>query len=148
MICSNCKNQIASSTSFCPHCGHRNLVKPAPIPKGCPVCGKPTSSNYPYCVQCGCKLNQSKQTVKPVVKYVPVKTNHSEVISAWGYFGYSLLFSIPIAGFIIMIIMACTADNENLRNYAKSFIIRLVFVVIFVLVFVVGCGGCLALMLS
>ena len=27
-------------------------------------------------------------------------------ISAWGYFGYNLLFSIPIIGFILLLVFA------------------------------------------
>lgn len=43
-------------------------------------------------------------------------------ISAWGYFGYNLLFSIPILGFIMLIVFACGGTaNINLRNYARSF---------------------------
>lgn len=43
-------------------------------------------------------------------------------ISAWGYFGYNLLFSIPILGFILLIVFACGGTaNINLKNYARSF---------------------------
>lgn len=42
-------------------------------------------------------------------------------ISMWGYFGYELLFSIPVVGFIILIIKALTATNINLKNFARSY---------------------------
>ena len=42
-------------------------------------------------------------------------------ISMWGYFGYEILFSIPVLGFIILIIKALTAKNKNLRNFARSY---------------------------
>lgn len=38
----------------------------------------------------------------------------------WGYFGYEILFSIPIIGWIIVIIFALTAQNHNLKNFARS----------------------------
>lgn len=41
-------------------------------------------------------------------------------ISMWGYFGYEILFSIPIIGWIIVIIFALTASNHNLKNFARS----------------------------
>lgn len=41
-------------------------------------------------------------------------------ISMWGYFGYQLLFSIPVLGWIFVIIFAITASNRNLRNFARS----------------------------
>lgn len=43
-----------------------------------------------------------------------------EPISMWGYFGYSILFAIPIIGWIFIIIFALTASNYNLRNFARS----------------------------
>lgn len=41
-------------------------------------------------------------------------------ISMWGYFGYTLLFSIPVVGWIFIVIFALTAGNVNLRNFARS----------------------------
>ncbi len=43
-------------------------------------------------------------------------------IKAWGYFGYNILFAIPIVGFIFLVIYALGGtSNINLRNYARSF---------------------------
>ena len=41
-------------------------------------------------------------------------------ISMWGYFGYEILFAIPVIGWILIIVFALTADNHNLRNFARS----------------------------
>ena len=41
-------------------------------------------------------------------------------ISMWGYFGYSILFAIPVIGWIFVIIFAISATNRNLRNFARS----------------------------
>lgn len=42
-------------------------------------------------------------------------------ISAWGYVGWDLLFSIPIAGFIVLLVFALGGcQNINLRKYARS----------------------------
>lgn len=42
-------------------------------------------------------------------------------ISTWGYFGYEILFSIPIIGFIILIIFALGGSgNQNVKNFARS----------------------------
>lgn len=41
-------------------------------------------------------------------------------ISMWGYFGYTILFNIPIIGWIFVVIFALTAQNLNLRNFARS----------------------------
>ena len=41
-------------------------------------------------------------------------------ISMWGYFGYTILFAIPIVGFICCICFAIFAHNQNLKNFARS----------------------------
>ena len=44
----------------------------------------------------------------------------STPITMWGYFGYEILFSIPVIGWIIVIVFATTASNQNLKNFARS----------------------------
>lgn len=58
-------------------------------------------------------------------------------ISAWGYVGYSLLYALPIVGFIFAIINAIGATNRNVRSYARSWFCGLLISLI-VLVVVVG----------
>lgn len=47
--------------------------------------------------------------------------NEYKPLSAWGYVGYNLLFSIPIIGFIFLVVFALDSSNINRRNYARSF---------------------------
>lgn len=42
-------------------------------------------------------------------------------MGAWAYFGYSLLFSIPIVGLIVNLVLCFNKTNINKRNYARSF---------------------------
>ena len=51
-------------------------------------------------------------------------------ISMWGYFGYEVLFAIPVIGFIVLIILAITARNVNVKNFARSYFC---FIIIFLL---------------
>ncbi len=57
-------------------------------------------------------------------------------ISMWGYFGYEILFSLPIVGFICLIIMSFVPSNKNLKNFARSyfclFILSLVLTIVLV----------------
>ena len=42
-------------------------------------------------------------------------------ISTWGYFGYEILFAIPVIGFIVLIIFALGGSgNQNVKNFARS----------------------------
>lgn len=63
-------------------------------------------------------------------------------ISMWGYFGYNILFAIPIIGFIVLIIFALGGtSNINVKNYARSFFCGLVIAVIIAVILVVAAGG-------
>ena len=42
-------------------------------------------------------------------------------LSPWAYFGYSLLFSLPVIGLISLILLSFNNNNINRRNYARSF---------------------------
>ncbi len=54
-----------------------------------------------------------------------------EPISMWGYFGYELLFAIPLIGWILCICLAFMASNHNLRNFARS---QFCYLIIYVIV--------------
>ena len=41
-------------------------------------------------------------------------------ISMWGYFGWEIVYAIPLIGWIICIGQAFCAYNRNLRNFARS----------------------------
>ena len=64
-------------------------------------------------------------------------------ISMWGYFGYEILFSIPIIGFILLIVFSLGGThNVNLRNFARSyfcfFLIGLILTIILAILISVG----------
>ncbi|MBE7070453.1 MAG: hypothetical protein E7386_08125 [Ruminococcaceae bacterium] len=56
-------------------------------------------------------------------------------ISMWGYFGLEILFSIPVVGFIFLIVYALGGTrNVNKKNFARSYFC---FVIIFVVIMAV-----------
>ena len=57
-------------------------------------------------------------------------------LSPWAYFGYNILFSIPIIGFILLIVFSFSNDNINRRNYARSFFVIYALVIIVILILV------------
>lgn len=62
-------------------------------------------------------------------------------ISAWGYFGYNILFSIPLVGFICLIIFSFDSSNINRRSYARSFFIIYLIIAIVFLFSILFFGG-------
>ncbi|MGN1235235.1 MAG: ABC transporter permease [Christensenellaceae bacterium] len=60
-------------------------------------------------------------------------------LTAWGYVGYMLLFSIPLVGFISLIVCALSCENINRRSFARSyFCIYLIVIVLFVILAATG----------
>ena len=64
-------------------------------------------------------------------------------LSPWAYFGLQLLFSIPLVGFICLIVFSFDSGNIHRRNFARSYwcclLLGLILtVVIVVLVFTFG----------
>ena len=57
-------------------------------------------------------------------------------ISMWGYFGYEVLFSIPIVGFILLIIYSFSSKNVNRRNFARSYFCYTILVLLFLLILI------------
>ena len=63
--------------------------------------------------------------------------NEYKPLSPWAYFGYNILFAIPLVGFILLIVFSLDNANINRRNYARSFFIGLLITVIILVVFIV-----------
>ena len=61
-------------------------------------------------------------------------------ITMWGYFGYEVLFSIPIIGWIFLIVFALGGTkNINVKNFARSyFCLLIIFAVIFAILTMTG----------
>lgn len=83
-------------------------------------------------------VNSGTQQTNNNVNVVP---EEYKPISMWGYFGYEVLFSIPIIGFICIIIFSAGGTrNKNLTNFARSrlCILILVLAIFGVMFFAVG----------
>lgn len=65
-----------------------------------------------------------------------------EPIGMWGYFGYQILFGIPVVGWVICISFALMAHNHNLRNFARSqFCIIIIQIILFCVLAACGVLG-------
>lgn len=53
-------------------------------------------------------------------------------LSAWGYFGYELLFNIPLAGLILLIVFSFSNKNINRRNFARAHFCALAVIIVVV----------------
>ncbi|MBO5286358.1 MAG: ABC transporter permease [Clostridia bacterium] len=57
-------------------------------------------------------------------------------LSPWAYFGYTILFSLPIIGLIFLIIFSISGSNINRRNFARSYWCPVVLALIVVIIFI------------
>ena len=74
---------------------------------------------------------------KDEISYLPEKY---KPLGAWGYFGYTILFSLPLIGFICLIIFSFNDSNINRRSFARSYFCAILvgFVVALIMFFAVG----------
>lgn len=105
MFCPNCGSQVKDGAVFCENCGAKITASKAPEPTPVPP------------------VQPTPQTV--VVQTPPVTKDtlpaQFRPLSAWAYFGYAILFSIPIVGFIFLIVFSCSSANINRRSFARSY---------------------------
>lgn len=64
-------------------------------------------------------------------------------LSPWNYFGLQILFSVPIVGFVFLIIFSFNGSNINRRNFARSYFCVYVIIFIIFIIFLIA-GGSLA----
>lgn len=61
---------------------------------------------------------QAQQNTNNATPNIP---SQYQPLSPWAYIGYSLLFSIPLVGFIMVLVFSFDSTNNiNRRNFARS----------------------------
>lgn len=91
----------------------------------CPTCGTEIPENVQFCTVCGTAVasfapSAPVQPIPAAAKPLsPAPDN--KLLGPWAYFGLQLLFSIPIVGFILLIVFSLDNSNLNRRNYARSY---------------------------
>ena len=123
----------------------------------CTECGKEIADGVAFCTECGKKLEATGtkpvSSPPPVTQASPVDrvntppsgspsvvNNQNKVISTGLYIGLMILFAVPVIGFIACIIMAFTAKNKNIKNYARATLIWMIiaFVLLAILIAIVS----------
>ena len=87
----------------------------------CPTCGTELSEDIKFCTFCGTAM----AAAAPVPPAPPVSATPAapapKLLGPWAYFGLQLLFSIPIVGFILLIVFSFDDSNLTRRNFARSY---------------------------
>lgn len=129
MICPKCGAAAAQGEKFCKNCGSELPAEPISY-------AAPAAQQAPYAAPA-----QPQPTYTPPPVYTPPVGQPSgyspeyKPIGAWGYIGYNILFSLPIVGIILLIVFACSNENINRRNYARSFLLVMLIAIVLAVVF-------------
>lgn len=79
---------------------------------------------------------------KPVDIKIQDLPSNLRPLGAWAYFGYTLLFSIPVVGFILLIVFSFSRSNINRRNFARSYFCGyILFAIIILVIMLTGAGA-------
>ncbi len=100
----------------------------------CPNCGAPVNPGVSFCENCGVDLSVLAANNKQPTNVIP---KAYKPITPWGYIGWSFLFSIPVVGFVLLIVFSFKKSNINRRNFARSYWCALLLLVILLAVTVI-----------
>lgn len=126
----------------------------------CPKCNAILEDGTKFCHSCGANVETAKMETpvieKPVepapaapqVKVVerPYVPDEYQPLRPWTYFWLNVLFSVPVVGFVFLIVFSFSGGNINRRNYARSYwcpllilaVIAVIFCIIFFIVALLG----------
>ena len=111
----------------------------------CKNCGTENAEGSSYCKNCGTPLREEnhRSYERNSDDYIP---EDYKPISMWGYFGYEISFSIPLVGFILLLVFSFGGTkNKNLKNFARSYFC---FLILLVILFVIIGGGSIGYVIS
>lgn len=130
MKCVSCGAEIAENVKFCTSCG-TPVVKQAP-----PAPVEPVVEEVPVVPPVTPAAPVPPVYTPPVVapQQQNVLPRENKPLGPWAYYGLQLLFSIPLVGFICLIVFSLDNGNINRRNFARSYWCSLIVSLILVIV--------------
>ena len=148
MFCPKCGTEVSDDKAFCPECGNP-LKSQAQQNSGAQQAagaqqaseGQQTAGAQQSWQATGA---QSGARPHPQVQFqsdTVVLPDEYKPISMWGYFGYEILFSIPIVGFIVLIVLSINGKNQNVKNFARSYFCFTIIVLILLVILLVSVAG-------
>ena len=148
MFCPKCGTEVSDDKAFCPECGNPLKSQAQQASGGQQTAGAQQASGG----QQTAGAQQSWQATgaqngarpHPQVQFqsdTVVLPDEYKPISMWGYFGYEILFSIPIVGFIVLIVLSINGKNQNVKNFARSYFCFTIIVLILLVILLVTVAG-------
>ncbi len=147
--CTACLSENQDESIFCEKCGAKLLEEaaapayasaPAQPQYQPPVNNQPVYQNpYPQQPYQAPYQPQYQQPMQITEAMLPAEF---KPVSTGTYIGYSILFSLPIIGFIMLLVTAFSSEkSKSLRNYAKSILIMTLILLIPTIIIMVFAGA-------
>lgn len=137
--CPNCNTLNNDVNVFCENCGNALPVENAATQQA-PVYEAPVQE---------APQPQYQAPVQPVNPFYAMPPQFNEdmlpeeykPVSVGKYIGYSILFSIPVVGFIMLLVTAFSGGtNKSLKNYARAMLVMYAIGVVLGIIIVVLMG--------
>lgn len=142
MFCPKCGTEVSDDKAFCPECG--NPLKSQAQQNSGAQQAAGAQQNFRAQQSWQATEAQSGARPHPQVQFqsdTVVLPDEYKPISMWGYFGYEILFSIPIVGFIVLIVLSINGKNQNVKNFARSYFCFTIIVLILLVILLVSVAG-------
>ena len=148
MFCPKCGTEVSDDKAFCPECGNPLKSQAQQNSGAQQAAGAQQASEGQQAA--GAQKSwqatgaQNGARPHPQVQFqsdTVVLPDEYKPISMWGYFGYEILFSIPIVGFIVLIVLSINGKNQNVKNFARSYFCFTIIVLILLVILLVSVAG-------
>ncbi len=149
-FCGNCGYSLEDDARFCPECGTKTQEAPETATeekKPEPVI-TPKAQNVPPVKAQITQPNPKPVAPQPVVPQpvipqpapTPAPVDKSNKIVKTGtFFGFMLLFAIPVIGFICAIIFSFAPKSKSLKNFARATLIWMIIGLVITAIIVILC---------
>ncbi|GEM_PF-721097 len=115
MFCTNCGNKLEENVTVCPNCG---------AAAGAPAT-QPEAPEQPAVETPEQPVTPAEPSPAPVPArgVSPTSLIYTKPVPTAGFFWLMLAFSVPVAGFILSIILSSAPKNLSLKHFAKAVLI-------------------------
>lgn len=139
MFCPKCGTEVSDDKAFCPECGNplKSQTQQTSGVQQAAGAQQASGGQQTAGAQNGARPHPQVQFQSDTV----VLPDEYKPISMWGYFGYEILFSIPIVGFIVLIVLSINGKNQNVKNFARSYFCFTIIVLILLVILLVSVAG-------
>lgn len=106
----------------------------------CMRCGAFLPEGTRFCPNCGAEALE--EVMRPQYQQQQTFTEQNipeqyRPLSPWAYWGLSILYAVPIVGFVFLIVFSFNSSNINRRNFTRAYWCGLLLAAIVVIILLV-----------